>query len=126
MVLGWAVAPAGKAPSSPTSGSSSSTPTKATRSAKSTSRFGSSASPEQALLRSIRDSPDEQSRILATLNLARTLPLSEAGKWLDQGLFSQREGFALTIFNKTLVDALAEGRPRRLCSLADWKRRDSR
>jgi len=36
------------------------------------------------------------------MELARTLPLNQAGRWLDEGLFSQREGYALTLFTKIL------------------------
>ena len=103
-LLGWALNPIQRTAPSPVGASPGTIPTKSTRSAKSTSQAHSSSAPEFALLQSIREAPTEQSRILASLNLARTLPLSEAGKWLEQGLFSQREGFALTAFNKALKE----------------------
>jgi len=50
----------------------------------------------------IRDSRNEKERMLAAIELAKTLPLKNAAQWLDEGLFSQREGCALVIFTTIL------------------------
>lgn len=54
-------------------------------------------------MRAIRDSQNEGERMNSAIELAKSLPLDQAGKWLDEGLFSQREGYALTLFTKILV-----------------------
>ncbi|MGJ8725653.1 MAG: hypothetical protein ACSHYB_13925 [Roseibacillus sp.] len=109
-LLGWAFSAIKQVPSSQISEASTSSPTKSNNSPKSTI-LKQAPSPEYALLQSIFDSFDEPSRIHKAIALARTLPLSEAGKWLEQGLFSQREGYALIAFTQALKER--------------WKKEDS-
>lgn len=73
-------------------------PTKSSRSFTSSSRSGS----HHFQMRAIRDAHDEGDRMRHAMELAKTLPLNQAGRWLDEGLFSQREGYALTLFTKIL------------------------
>ncbi|YCM43000.1 hypothetical protein V2O64_16960 [Verrucomicrobiaceae bacterium 227] len=99
-LAGWSLAP------SPNRGADSqeADPPKATvssRSATSSSRSGGRVS-EDSRMRAIRDSRNEGERMHSAIALAKSLPLDQAGKWLDEGLFSQREGYALTLFTKIL------------------------
>ena len=74
---------------------------KSSRSLTNASRYDGRV-PEGARMRAIRDSKNERDRMHSAIELARSLPLDQAGKWLEEGLFSQREGFALTLFTRIL------------------------
>ncbi len=81
--------------------SDSSAAAKSTRTLTKSSRSNTRI-PGDARMRMIRDSQNESDRLNSAIELAKSLPLNQAGKWLSEGLFSQREGFALTLFTRTL------------------------
>ncbi|YCM42278.1 hypothetical protein V2O64_13280 [Verrucomicrobiaceae bacterium 227] len=85
-------------------------PTKSDRASQSASRFSPSM-PGQDRMQAIRSASSEPDRIRAAIALARSLPITEAKRWLDEGLFSQREGFALTIFTQILKQRWGQGDP---------------
>lgn len=99
-LAGWLVAPSpnGAAKFRP---SDLPTATKSSRSLTNSTRSVGRV-PGEARMRAIRDSQNERDRLLAAIALAKSLPLNKAGQWLDEGLFSQREGFALTLFTRIL------------------------
>lgn len=96
-ILGWFLGPSHHGQSK----NEAPTPAKSSRTLTDSSR-PSARIPDDARMRAIHDSKNESERMRAALELAKTLPLDQAEKWLDQGLFTQREGFALTLFTKTL------------------------
>lgn len=95
--LGWIFAPSSGVE---TDSSDTTLVARSTRS-QSSSRSGRGVSGEFRMA-DIRDAKSEEERMERAISLARSLPLSEAGQWLGEGLFTQRNGFALTLFTKTL------------------------
>ncbi|MBK1833208.1 hypothetical protein [Roseibacillus ishigakijimensis] len=101
--LGWTLAPGSDHSSKEAVRATEHTPTKSTRSTKSRARQGA-PSPSLNALKGIRSARSEGERMRGAIALARSLPIEEAARWLDEGLFSQREGFAQTLFIKILQE----------------------
>jgi hypothetical protein len=101
--FGWFLAPASEANLEEVDS------VKATKSANAvSSRLPSSL---RKRLQSIRSYRSEKDRMRATIELARNIPLADAGRWLEEGFFSQREGFSLMLFTRILHDRLKEDDP---------------
>ncbi|MFT6862665.1 MAG: hypothetical protein ACJAVK_001224, partial [Akkermansiaceae bacterium] len=66
-----------------------------------------------AQLQIIRDTEDQAQRLRLTINLARAIPTDQIQTWLDQGLFSRREGFAIVLFSRVLEQRLMTEDPER-------------
>ena len=74
--------------------SSPKTSTKSTRTVKSTAR---------SQMKSLSALSSEKERVRASLDLAQTIPLADIRAWIEQGLFTQRQGYAATAFRKALL-----------------------
>lgn len=57
-------------------------------------------------MQAIRSTEDQGQRLRLTMELARTIPKDQITTWLDQGLFTRREGFAIALFSRLLEQRL--------------------
>lgn len=57
-------------------------------------------------MHAIRNTEDQAQRLRLTMELARTIPTDQITTWLDQGLFTRREGFAIALFSRLLEQRL--------------------